>query len=72
MIARLWSKENFAAHDLNRLPTDAYVNYTVIALRGANEDPAGALHFDTLFNEDTFIRLGDAMCHHPGHGTTSR
>src|SRR5437660_9534585 len=36
---------------------------------GANKNPAGTLHLDALFDQNTFVRLGHSMLHHPRCGT---
>jgi hypothetical protein len=43
-------EKNFAAHDLDTVAANAHVNYSVIAARSPNENPAGALHLNALFN----------------------
>src|SRR5271168_2453929 len=75
------SEKNFAAHDFNRMPAHTHVNYAVIgavvtevvtvvvAVRRAHKNAAGAPHLHTLFNQDTFLRLGHAMRYHPGRST---
>ena len=62
-------KKNLAAHDFNRVSAHTYVNYPVIALRGADENPAGPLHHYALLKEDPLVGFSHAVRHHPGPGT---
>jgi len=65
-IANGTLEEYFAAHDFNRVPSDAHVNYPVIAElaieRCADKNPAGPLHLDTLLDEDAFIGFSPTPC----------
>src|SRR6266481_10123690 len=72
-------EEYFAAHDFNRVPADAHVNYPVIGplaianfaiQRSTDKNPAGPMHLHALLDEDAFFGFRYAVRHHPGRGTT--
>jgi hypothetical protein len=62
------SERNFSAQDFHNISSDANVNHSVIHTRRAHKNPAGAQHFNSLFDEHAFVGLGDTVGHHPGGG----
>jgi hypothetical protein len=60
------SKSKFSAEDLDNISTDAHINHSVILAGGADKNPAGALHLDSLFDQNVLVRLSHAMGDHPG------
>ena len=64
------SAGNFGAHDFNRVAAHADVNYAVIFFPGAHKNSAGPLHFQSLFDEHAFLRLGHAVRNHPRRSAT--
>jgi hypothetical protein len=59
------SKRNFSADNLDNISTDPHINHSVILAGGADKDPAGPIHLDTLFDQHALFRLSDAVGYHP-------
>jgi hypothetical protein len=58
-------EKNFAAHNFDCVPSNAYVNYAVIVTRCSNKNPARPLHFDSLLNQHALVGFGHSVRYHP-------
>src|SRR5580692_662522 len=64
-------EKKFAANGFDNISTDPHINHSVITARGADKNPARTLHLESLFDQNAFVGLSHAGCHHPGRGATS-
>jgi hypothetical protein len=48
------SKEKFSAQNFHSASTDAHIDYSVTLPVGANENLAGTLHLNALFDQNLF------------------
>ena len=55
LFARCKLEKNFATNNFNCVASNADVNYPVILLRCADENTAGPLHLDALFDEHALV-----------------
>src|SRR5450432_92986 len=65
-----WLKSDFSAHNLNAMAADTNVPDGAAITIGADEELAGAFHFQALFNQHALVRRGNAVCSHPGGGAS--
>jgi hypothetical protein len=64
------SEENFSARDFHNISTDANVTDALIVFFSRDEDTAGPFHFDSLFDQHPFSRIGNTVRCHPNSATS--
>jgi len=65
------SEKNLSTNGLDNISTDTHINHSIILASRSHKNPARAVHLDTLFDQHPFVRLSDAMRHHPRRGTSN-
>ena len=71
-VAQCDLEKNFAPDYFYCAAPDANVNYPVIVLGCAHENPARTLHLDALFNEHSLIGSRNTVRNHPRSGAARR